>query len=217
MKIVLKVVRFAFVLAVVASSGNALSVEIPVEVMFQRAQFGAMRLSPDGMYLAAIVRLQDRNNLEIIDLQTREAKAITSFDYTDVLQFTWISNKRLVLAVGDAEEASGRARFTGWLAVDRDGSRVTRLAITSLLGSAPAGGDEIIASRRDRGSTITHLYSIDTYVERHSKLLTYDYPGEVVGWLVDRNGVPRVAHSYIRGRHTLWYRPDAESSWTKID
>jgi len=49
-------------------TANVRSDEIPVDVMFQRAKFGAMRLSPDGKYLAAIVRLQDRNNLEIIDL-----------------------------------------------------------------------------------------------------------------------------------------------------
>lgn len=213
----MKIMRFMLVLAAITCSSNALSAEIPVEVMFQRPKFGAMRLSPDGNYLAAIVRLQDRNNLEIIDLQAREAKAITSFDYTDVLQFTWISNKRLVLAVGDAEEASGRARFTGWVAVDRDGSRATRLGISSLLGSAPTENDEIIASIHDRGSPIDHVYSFDTSTGRPLKFLTHDYPGEVVGWLVDRNGVPRVAHSYIRGKHTLWYRSDADSPWTKID
>jgi len=45
------------------------SAEIPVEVMFQRAKFGAIKLSPNGDYLAAIVRLQDRNNLAMIDLK----------------------------------------------------------------------------------------------------------------------------------------------------
>jgi dipeptidyl aminopeptidase/acylaminoacyl peptidase len=197
-------------------TADVVSAEISVDVMFQRDKFGAMRLSPDGLHLAAIARLNGRNNLEIIDLQTREAKAITNFDYTDVIQFTWISNKRLILAVGDAEEASGRARFTGWLALDRDGSRVLRLAITSIVGSSPAGGDEVIVTARGRGSTINDLYALDTYTG-HTQLLTFDYPGEVGGWIVDRAGVPRVARSHFKGKRTLWYRAGPDSSWMKLD
>lgn len=190
--------------------------EIPVEVLFQRAAYGAMRLSPNGMYLAAAVRLKGRNNLEVVDLQTRQATAISDFDAADVLQFDWINNDRLVLAVGDAQEASGRAKFDGWYAVDRDGSRARRLGVlASFLGPAPAGGDDIIVAARWRGVS-SDVYRLNT-VTLHRQLLSFDHPGEVRDWVIDRDGVPRIAHSYQKGIHILWYRDSDNSPWTKID
>jgi len=190
--------------------------EIPVEVFFQRPAFGAMQLSPDGMYIAAIVRLKGRNNLEIIDLQKREALALTSFDDTDILQATWISDTRLLIAAGDAEEASGKPRFTGWYAVDRDGSKWRRLgAITALLGAQPEGGNDIIVALRGRSLWHSDVYRLNTETLRQT-LLSYDHPGDVFGWLVDRKGIPRIAHSYLKGKHALWYREADDLPWTEI-
>jgi hypothetical protein len=61
--------------------------EMPVEVLFQRAEYGRMQLSPDGMYLAGVVRFKGRNNLKVVDLQKRHATQVTNFDNSDVLQF----------------------------------------------------------------------------------------------------------------------------------
>jgi hypothetical protein len=44
------------------------------------------------------------------------------------VRFTWLNNRRLLFAVGDAQEASGIARFFGWYAVDRDGSELSASA-----------------------------------------------------------------------------------------
>jgi dipeptidyl aminopeptidase/acylaminoacyl peptidase len=216
MAVQLRLFLVALIVATLGSPSAGRGEEIPVEVLFQRPKFGFLQLSPDGMNLAATVRLKGRRNLEIVDLKTREAKAITGFDDTDVLYFSWINNKRLVLAVGDGEEASGKARFSGWVAVNRDGSGVQRLYFASYLGPGPSGGDSIIVTAGGRGSTINDVYLLDTYT-LHFKLLTFDYPGEVRGWFVDRSGTPRVAHSYLRGVHTLWYRESADAPWTKID
>jgi dipeptidyl aminopeptidase/acylaminoacyl peptidase len=189
--------------------------EIPVEVFFQRPAFGAMQLSPNGMYIVAVVRLKGRNNLEVIDLQKREARALTNFDDVDVLQVTWISDNRLLFAAGDAEEASGKARFSGWFAVDRDGSSSKRLgAITSLLEVFPEGGDGIIVAARGRSSH-SDVYRLNTETA-HQKLLSFDHPGDVFGWVVDHKGIPRIARSYVKGKQTLWYRESVDLPWTEI-
>jgi dipeptidyl aminopeptidase/acylaminoacyl peptidase len=197
------------------SYGNA--AEIPVQVFFQRTQFRAMQLSPDGTYLAAVVRLSGRNNLEVIDLRTREARALTNFDDVDILQVHWISDKRLLLAAGDAEEASGKAVFSGWFAVDRDGSRWKRLggAITSFLGIAPGGGDDIIVSATGRSIWYSDVYRVNT-ATAHQKLLSFDHPGDVFAWVVDHQGRVRIAHSYFKGKHTLWYRESDDSPWAEL-
>lgn len=212
----LRLLLFAVLCAVIGWIPGGHGNPIAVEVLFRRPQYGAMRLSPDGMYLAAVVQLKGRNNLEVVDLQTREAKAITDFADTDVLQFFWINNKRLVLAVGDAQEASGRALFDGWYAVDRDGARGRRLGVlASFFGAAPGGGDDIIVAARWRGKA-SDVYRLNT-ASLHHDLLSFDHPGEVQSWVVDRDGVPRVAHTYEKGIHALWYRDSENAPWTKID
>jgi dipeptidyl aminopeptidase/acylaminoacyl peptidase len=190
--------------------------EMPVEVLFQRPEYGLMQLSPDGMYLAGVVRFKGRNNLKVVDLQKRQATQVTSFDNSDVLQFTWINNNRLILAAGDAEEASGTARFDGWYAVDRDGSRWRRLGGFAFLGLTPDGGDEIIVAATKRGFTINDVYRLNTWTQR-SEMLSFDSPGDILSWVVDREGVPRAAHSYAKGIHTLWYRDSDKSPWVRID
>jgi len=190
--------------------------QMPVEVLFQRAEYGRMQLSPDGMYLAGVVRFKGRNNLKVIDLQKRQATQITNFDNSDVLQFIWINNNRLVLAAGDAEEASGTARSDGWYAVDRDGSRSRRLGGFTFLGLSPDGGDDIIVAARKRGVTINDVYRFNTWTQR-SELLSFDSPGDVLTWVADRESVPRAAHSYVKGIHSLWYRESDKSPWVRID
>jgi hypothetical protein len=166
--------------------------EMPVEVLFQRAEYGRMLLSPDGMYLAGVVRFKGRNNLNVADLQKRQATLVTSFDNSDVLQFFWINNSRLVLAAGDAEDASGVARSDGWYAVDRDGSRWRRLGGFTFLGLSPDGGDDIIVATRKRGVTINDAYRLNTWTQR-SDLLSFDSPGDVLSWVVDREGMGPIA------------------------
>ncbi len=191
--------------------------EMPVEVLFQRAAYGQMQLSPDGMYLAGIARFKGRSNLNVIDLEKRQATLVTKFDNSDVLQFAWINNNRLLFAAGDAEDASGTARSDGWFAVDRDGSRWRRLGGFTFLGLSPDGGDDIIVAARKRGVTINDVYRLNTWTQR-SELLSFDSPSSnVLTWVVDREGVPRAAHSYDKGIHTLWFRESDKSPWVRID
>ena len=202
--------------AVIGWVSYAHAAEIPVEVFFQRPPFGAMQLSPNGMYIAAVVRLKGRNNLEVIDLQKREARALTNFDDVDVLQVTWISDNRLLVAAGDAEEASGKARFSGWFAVDRNGSGSKRLgAITSLLEVFPEGGDDIIVAARGRSTRYSDVYRLNTETLRQN-LLSFDHPGDVFEWVVDHKGTPRIARSYLKGKQTFWYRESVNLPWTEI-
>src|SRR5215471_5400544 len=121
----IRVALLALVALVDCISGARAS-EIPVEVLFQRAKYGQIQLSPDGRYLAIVARLKNRNNLAVIELESRQAKLVTNFSDADVLQSYWLNNDRLLITEGDALEASGRAQLFGWYAVDRDGSRMKR-------------------------------------------------------------------------------------------
>ena len=208
---------FGVVVLLAAWAHRGQAAELSIETLFQRPQFGTIKISPNGKLLAVIVRLKGRNNLEIVDLEAREHKPVTSFDNADVVQFYWINNNRLLLAAGDAEEASGKAVFRGWYAVDRDASNFLELRrFDSYLGRVAGTDDDIIVTARWEKPSINDVFRLNTHGS-YPKLISYDHPDAVVNWLIDRHGLPRLAYSWLKGTHTLWYRESADSKWTKID
>ena len=100
---------------------------------------------------------------------------VTSFNANDVLRVQWINNERLLLAAGDAQEETGLARFSGWYAVNRDGSegrQLTRGQMEFLGLPAGAGSDVFIASAgRTRYSA--DVYRLNTKTDR-TALLSFD-------------------------------------------
>ena len=79
--------------------------------------------------------------------------------------------------------------------MDRDASRLKRLGpIESYVRPATGGGDDIVVLSAERARTTMDVYRLNTYSGK-MKLLSYDRPGDVLGYLVDRNDIPRLARS----------------------
>jgi dipeptidyl aminopeptidase/acylaminoacyl peptidase len=168
--------------------------------------------------LAIVARLKGRNNLAVMELPNREPKLITNFADADVVQFRWLNNTRLLFAAGDALEASGKGRFFGWSAVDRDGARLEKLRpFGSYVGPAKSGADDIVVLSAGRAHTTVDVYKVDTYHPGNWRLLSYDRPSDVLGYVVDHNDVPRLARSRLNGITAIWYRESADSPWTKLE
>lgn len=198
--------------------------QIPVEVFFKRAEYAQMVLSPKGDRLAAVVPFKGRDNLVVIDLAKRTRQVITSFETLDVGSFSWVSNDRLLLTLGDGRDVLGRLTYKGQYAVDWDGSnirdlskvngRVTRI---NLLRGNSDSNPEVVVSMAERSRRALDVYRFDTKTGRY-KLLSFDSPGETTGWVVDWDGVPKAA---IRnedniGKNTVWVRASENDKWEKI-
>ena len=87
--------------------------EIPVETFMRRAENQSMALSPDGQLLAALTPLNGRDNLVVVDLKKRTRTTITSFSRADVIEFSWVNDKRIFFRVADGRDAEGRAEYLG--------------------------------------------------------------------------------------------------------
>ena len=65
---------------------------IPVETLFRKPEYRSLTFSPDQKFMAALMPINSRYNLVIIDLDKRNANRVTNFDKADVLGFSWASN-----------------------------------------------------------------------------------------------------------------------------
>ena len=201
--------------------------DIPVETFLKRGQYGSMLLSPDGSKLASLVPLKGRNNLVVLDLRKRSRNVITSFDALDVANFDWVNNERICFSVADGQEVSGRFRFRGAYCINQDGSAVrdfTRQALRgmSIFERTYDGSARAYVGMNGRTRDSQDVYLLDTESGR-SDLLTFDSPGRVRYWVLDRNNVPRVAVSVPERESKgalewtqVWHRADADAKWEKL-
>jgi dipeptidyl aminopeptidase/acylaminoacyl peptidase len=210
--------------------------DIPVETFFRRAEFTGMELSPDGQKLGAIVPRNGRGNLIVIDLARNTRNVITNFSGVDVAQMYWVDDQRLCMRVSDGQEVSGEFTDRGTFCIDADGENLrdfTRLGLPP--GAQTARNRRIVPVRRAgdgsgrmivamslRSRYSQDLYRFDTRTGRY-EILTDDSPGDVLGWVLDWNDVPRVAVSQPEIRtssekniRTVWYRDGDGAKWEKI-
>ena len=212
--------------------------QIPLETFFRRAEFNQMALSPNGEKLAAVSPLKGRGNLVVIDLNKRSRQVITSFEQMDVADFEWINNKRLCLRVADGQDVTGAVTYRGSYCINDDGSDMrdfTRLGVAAsgaagsgkLVNMTPirsAGTDspEYIMQMRYRSNDSADLYRFNTETGKIT-LLTFDSPGKVSSWVMDRNRVPRIAvrdadrvGSETWTMRSVWHRSGEDAKWEKL-
>lgn len=96
---------------------------IPVEAFFESPLLFEPRLSPSGDAVAALMRVNGRRQLVILDSATlRKAQVIARFDATDVGFVEWVNDRRLVFSQGFEDGTVRLNSAEGLWAVDRDGT-----------------------------------------------------------------------------------------------
>jgi dipeptidyl aminopeptidase/acylaminoacyl peptidase len=209
---------------------------IPVDQWTRRPEFNNMSLSPNGDWLAAISPFKGRGNLVVINLAERSRRILTSFETTDVANFYWVNNKRICMRVADGQDVTGNFNYRGTFCINTDGSEFADFTRIDRRSSAdqgrvvlfnpvrPVGPDsnDYIVSMAARTGSSVDLYRFNTLNGRY-QLLTFNSPGDVSRWLLDRNQVPRVAvtNERRRGNETfsrqgVWYRESADAKWEQL-
>jgi dipeptidyl aminopeptidase/acylaminoacyl peptidase len=214
-----------------AQSARAASANISAQDFFRLPDVMRPVLSPDGNHMAFLARAGTRLGLAVIDLEKRTSQIIATLPDIDVVEFHWVNSQRLVFVSGNLQDPAGTVspwKTGGLFAVDRDGSDARRLAlplgdgsavvvrprITRYLSSVADGGDDIIVSSNERTFDSPDAYRLNTRTARKI-LLTFDNPGDVLQWGMDRDGVARAAISQKGTRLRVSYRRDEKSPWIK--
>ena len=189
---------------------------IPVEDFLRDADFEDVTLSPDGKRMALIARHRGRANLGVIDLDSRKLYWITNLEKYDVYSYQWLGNDRVSLITVDSlDDATGNIYLRGSFAVDIDGSGKREMGGFQVIRESveKPGSVLVLAAGRTR---FPEVYRLDTRTGQ-KELLTFENPGEVVSWVVDRKDEVRVAVSRDKNTVKIHYRENQKAPWIKVE
>jgi dipeptidyl aminopeptidase/acylaminoacyl peptidase len=186
------------------------------------SDFSSAALSADGRYLAALVPVKGRRNLVVLDLDTRQSRAVTALSKMDVVSFNWVGSSYLVYAQGQFETPVGAQRAPGGpFAVRVDGSGFRDMKGAQFMRAVLGSEDEVLVSAR-MGKSRPDIYRMNLD-NGQRQLLSFDKPGHVAGWLLDKAGSPRAVTTVddpeaiqTQQTFTLWVRDTLESPWRAV-
>ena len=94
-----------------ATSSSALAAsapEIPVEDFFRNAEIRGLQMSPDGKSIAAIVPVNKRLNLAVLDIASNKLVSITGLKEQNITSYNWANNNRIMFSYDtDGNESNG--------------------------------------------------------------------------------------------------------------
>lgn len=203
-----------------------------IEDLFKNSRYGQTGLSPDTRHLAAIAEISGRMRLVVMDLASREMKAVAGFSDSDIAWFAWINDRRLVFNLMDRNAVLGEQQGAGLFAVDADGSDLRELmppvrkqarsaALVRVVHGAIylhriRNSDDILILKTTSGKRGAHVMRQDTHTGRMTSEVM-GISGDIVNALADSNGTLRALQSVDNGGRLLnWYRSDSSADWRQI-
>jgi acetyl esterase/lipase len=199
------------------------------EPFFRHADYGALRLSPSGKYVGALVPIQGRRGLAVLDIDGKSIKNIANAAEADIASFAWVNDERLIFSLVDLQKGLGEQTGGGLFAINRDGSDYRELAPTAkatadrmsryhgagLLGTLRDGSDDIMMIVYDLSERYPDVYRVNTRTGRRT-LKSLDKPGDVNRWLADRAGAVRAAVVDDKGATRVYWRAGEDGKWVEI-
>jgi dipeptidyl aminopeptidase/acylaminoacyl peptidase len=220
--------RFAPLLAALLMVCNVAMAakEVPVEDFFKRSGYSSFQLSPDGKYLAAITPVNNRRNIAVINLETREARAVTGIKERDISGFFWANNDRILFYM----DKDGNESF-GIFAVNKDGSKYRVLiepAETQIKGgSRIVRTASVINTLKEEDEyvlvSVPRIYQ-DTVIQDVKKMnimsgrssMVERNPGTISGWITNYTGEVVGAVGTVEGENEVLFRKSQGDDWTKL-
>ena len=176
---------------------NAAAETLPLDYFFKNPEFAGFQVSPNGKELAAMVNLNGRMNLAVMDIETRKARAITSVTSQDVSGFMWATDERILFFM----DKDGSESF-GIFAVNTDGTLPRTLVepLASVIASGRASELRIVAvidvledepkwvlvSSNERRAAYPDVYKMNIF--NGNTVLVERNPGDITGWFTDWDG-----------------------------
>lgn len=230
----------------IATALLMVATQAPADVSFKdlgrHDQYRAARLSPDGQHLAVVSVIGDKPVLSLIDLSTLKGVNVYPRDGDDVVDFEWVSDRRVLYTIGLKSAGFEQPFSTGEIfAVNADGGGATTLfgfrapasatGATHIQRTAPEyASATLIDTLRDDDDHVligvdswmagaegafTKAYRMD--VRDGSKALLTTAPLRRAQFMADQTGHLRFAYGRnSQAKAQVFYRPDDDAEWTLL-
>jgi len=216
-----------------------------VESFFNDPNIRQVVISPQGHYVAMLNKKPGGGQILVVcdtlNLKNVSVAAATKDD--DIIAIHWVNENRIsftVQSMGHEFESS-----LDEFATDRDGKNTSHLisgawkhylenasggivsaklltADYAYAGSLHDGSDDIIVAKYlfnhiDYYAQSSHLFRLNTRTLTLSQLQEGNTPGNVFSWLLDADGVPRIAVSQLKGICSTHYLAPGSTDWVEIN
>lgn len=218
---------YAGCLVCVTASASAAE-PVALSDFFRAREFSDVRMSPDGEYIAAIVRVSDQpqaRNIVTMHLDSGESRVITGYTDSDVRSLFWANDERLVFNVDKGFDTPGEpAQYRGSFVINRDGSDGKSIVVKKAYGMfaylsrVPADPDHLLVVRPSNRWVFPEVHRLDVDRARH-KLVVNNH-GNVTHWVADNTGFVRAAidqgEDLDDRREHLLYRSAEDEDWREL-
>jgi dipeptidyl aminopeptidase/acylaminoacyl peptidase len=215
----------------------------PVAEFFKLPTFSNLVMSPSGKRICAIVpRPNGRLSLAIVDLENpSQSKIVAAYSDADIWGAEWVNDERVVYRIYDQNQPLALQRGTGVFSVSargdgvphvlvrpqwqfiREGTSITPRALSPshiLHSVLRDGSNDVVVSEGIFGGA-GELLSVnlkrvdsDTGLVRS---ISQGVPDRVMGWTLDRKGLPRVVVANNGQKETLYWKATPTAEWSKVD
>ncbi len=189
--------------------------------------FSAVRLSPDGEYVAAIVRTPNQpqaRNLVTMRLADSRISVLTGYADIDVSWFAWASDTHLLFGTESRSDRPGQpARYRGAFSINREGDGGTmieraRAKRMSFLARVPGDRNGVLITRPGKHPGGVDVFRLD--LKRGATKKIVDSGHEISYWVPDNLGRVRAAVGRSAGdrdgRERLLYQPVDSDEWREL-
>lgn len=208
------------VMAALALGGTGASAAPPAEAFFATPAFDAVRLSPSGEHLAALVAADSGRRLAVMPVARSRARVL-SFP-APLRDYRWATDERLVLAIGAPDQAPGLAAInrdgSGYRVLARPTEKPARREGATLLDLLPRQPAQVLVSDDCREAGAPDVYRVNLF--SGERVLVARNPGRVFRWWTDRLGRVRLSLAWShRGeglRYVLRHRFGGGNGWQRL-
>ena len=191
---------------------------LPVEAFFQNPERSNFGISPNGKYLGWLAPYENRRNIHVQEIGTKEVKRITHRTDRDIPGWFWADDDQLVYM----QDNGGDENYHIFLA-KRDGSSEkdmtpydgVKAEIIDDLKDVP---NEMIVSMNKREPQLFEPYRLNLLTGELTLLAeNLDLANPIMGYMTDHDGKIRVAMRLSGGvNSTILYRDNEEEEFRAI-
>jgi dipeptidyl aminopeptidase/acylaminoacyl peptidase len=192
-------VRILLLAGAVLGGAAALAEPLPIEHFTRFDEFGTLKISPDGEYVAMTTGKYGRSVIAFIDLAGKNpVTGVRAPDPLQISDFHWVSNTRIVYTIAQRSAGLNTPGRTGELfAINRDGTRHEQVY------GYRAGEVQIGKLIKQRESSFGSVELISPLRGNDQHVLVAEYPWKQEGsyWSFDPDARPNVLRLNIFSGH----------------